>query len=219
MKLLDSWPEDAPTAVALECFHDEVEEVEEVDEPKDGCGGVGWQPYVLKKPHTSNKQLLQLAREIRGVEKKRGKKFTPTRYKAIFDKWESASQPFLRPGHDYFTELLAKLDRVAVPKGETLQAAFERAKRREPPAEVLLIPNEGVRLLASLCRELQEMVGDQPFMLCQSNVAKLFGHANHRNISNWVLALKTLGVLKLAEAAIPNAKAARYFYIERHVTN
>jgi hypothetical protein len=215
MKLADSWPEDAPTVTALECFQDEVEEVDEVDEAEDGCGGVGWQTYVLKERHTSNKQLHQLAREIRGVEKKRGKRLRETQYKTIFNKWESSSQPFLRAGQDYFTEFLAKLDCVTVPKGETLQAAFERAKRREPPAKALLAPNEGVRLLASLCRELQEMVGAQPFMLCQSSVAKLFGHANHRNISNWILALKTLGVLKLAEAAIPNSRAARYFYIER----
>jgi hypothetical protein len=214
MKLAESWVGDIPTATALEDFHDEVEEVDEVDEAKDGCGGVVWQPYVLKKSHTSNKMLHELAREIRGVEKKSGKKFAPTRYKTIFNKWETASRPFLQPGQDYFTEFLAKLDRVTVPKGETLQAAFERAKRREPPAKVLLIPNEGVRLLASLCRELQEMAGDHPIMLCQSSVAKLFGHSSHRNISNWIRALMTLSLLKSAETAIPNARAARYFYVE-----
>lgn len=101
-----------------------------------------------------------------------------------------------------------------VPKGETLQAAFERAKDREPPSKVLLIPNKAVRLLASLCRELQEMAGSQPFVLHQLSVAKLFGHSDHRNISNWIRALKALGMLKLAEAAIANARAARYFYIE-----
>jgi hypothetical protein len=133
MKLAESWIEHVPSAPALECFHDEVEEVNELDEAKDGCGGVAWQPYVLKKPNTSNKQLHELAREIRGVEKRRGRRLTVTEYKRIFDRWESASQPFLKPGHDYFTEFLAKLDCVTVPKGETLQTAFERAKGRQPP--------------------------------------------------------------------------------------
>jgi hypothetical protein len=214
MKLAESWIEDAPTGTALEGFHDEVEEVDEVDEAKDGCGGVRWQPYVLKKPHTSNKMLHELTREIRGVEKKRGKKLAATQYKTIFDRWESASRPFLRPGQDYFTELLAKLNCVTIPKGETLRAAFERAKTKLPPAKILVHPNKEVRLLASLCRELQEMAGDQPLMLCQTSVAKLFGLSSHRTISNWIRALKTLGVLKLAEAAIPNARAARYSYIE-----
>ncbi|PYJ92453.1 MAG: hypothetical protein DME62_12765, partial [Verrucomicrobia bacterium] len=111
---------------------------------------------MLKRPHTSNKMLLELAREIRGVERKRSKKLSTAQYKAIFDKWEAASLPFLRAGHDYFTELLAKLNCVTVPKGETLGAAFERAKVKPPPAKVLLIGNDGLRLLASLCRELQE---------------------------------------------------------------
>jgi hypothetical protein len=214
MKLADSWVEDTPTATALERFHDEVEEYDEVDEAEDGCGGVVWQPYVLKTTRTSNKQLHELAREIRGLEKKRGRRLRATQYKMIFDKWESVSRPFLKAEHDYFTELLAKLDCVTVPKGETLKAAFERAKVKPPPAKVLLIGNDGLRLLASLCRELQEMAGDQPFMLCQMNVAKLFGHSDHKNISNWIRALKTLGLLKLKEAAIPNARAARYFYVE-----
>jgi hypothetical protein len=213
MKLVESWLDDAPTATALEHFHDEVEEHDEVDEAKDGCGGVAWQQYVLKKPHTSNKLLHELAREIRGVEKKRGRKLLPARYKALCDNWEAASRPFLQAGHDYFTELLAKLDCVTVPKGETLQAAFERAKGKGPPSNVLPTCNEGVQLFASLCRELQEMAGDQPIMLHQLSVAKLFGHSSHRTISNWIRALKTLEVLKPAEAAIPRARAARYFYV------
>jgi hypothetical protein len=218
MKLADSWVEERPATVLEtfhdETFHDEIEEHDEVDEAKDGCDGVEWQPCVLRKPQTSNKLLHELAREIRGVEKRRGKKFTGNQYKSIFEKWESASQPFLRAEQDYFTEFLAKLDRVTVPKGETLKAAFERAKRREPPSKVLVIRNEGVQLLASLCRELQEMAGDQPIMLCQMSVAKLFGHSSHRTVSNWIRALKTLCVLGLAEAAIPMARAARYFYCE-----
>jgi hypothetical protein len=212
MKLADSWIEDTPIATALEGFHDEVEELDEVDEVQDACGGVAWQQYVLKKPHTTNKLLHELAREIRGVEKRRGKKLTVAYYKSIFDKWESVSRPFLRPGHDYFTEFLAKLDCVTVPKGQTLKAAFERAKRREPPAKVLVVRNEGVRLLASLCRELQEMAGDQPIMLHQMSIAKLFGYSHHRNISNWIKALKTLDVLKPGDPW-SRGKTARYFYV------
>ena len=214
MKLADSWNEDVSEIATVAIFHDEVEEHDEVDEAEDGCGGVAWQQYVLKKPHTSNKMLHELAREVKGQEKRRGRKIGATVYKTIFDNWEHASQPFLQAGHDYFTEFLAKLDTVTVPKGETLQAAFERAKRREPPSKVLIIANEGVRLLASLCRELQLMAGDQPIMLHQLSIANLFGYSSHRNISNWIRALKTLAVLKPAEAAIPNARAARYFYLE-----
>jgi len=214
MKLANSWVEDAPITTPSEPLYDEVEELDEVDEVKDGCGGVVWQRYVLKKPRSSNRALFELAREVQEVEKKRGKKLTLAQYKTICGKWEDASRASLRQGHDYFIEFLAKLDRVIVPKGETLGAAFQRAKQREPPSKVLVVTNKGVQLLASLCRELQEMAGDQPFMLCQTSVAKLFTHSSQQTISTWILALKTLGVLKLAEAAIPNARAARYYFIE-----
>src|SRR5262249_15654704 len=127
VKLAESWVEDTPTGAALEGFHDEVEEVDEIDEAEDECGGVLWQPHVLTKSKTRNKMLHEFAREIRGVEKKRGKKLQAMQYRRIYDKWESASRPFLRPGRDYFTEFLAKLDCVTVPRGETLQAALQRA--------------------------------------------------------------------------------------------
>jgi hypothetical protein len=168
---------------------------------------------VLKRAGTSNKQLHELAREVRGIENRRGKRFNLAQYKAIFHKWECQSKPFLRVGHDYFVEFLAKLDCVLVPKGETLQAAFERAKHKPPPSKVSGISNQDVQLLASLCRELQEIMGDQPIMLHQASIARLFGHCDHRNISNWIKALKTLGVLEVAKRW-SFGKSQRYFYVE-----
>jgi hypothetical protein len=212
MKLADSWPEVPPTAAPSEQLYDEYEESDEVDESKDGCGGVCWGQYVLNRPRTSNKMLHELARDVRGVEKKRRKLLTATQYKTICDKWEAASRPFLRKGVDYFAKFLAKLGSVTTPKGETLATAFKRAKHRQPPSKVLLAPKQ-LQLLASLCRELQEMAGDLPIMLHQASIAKLFA-LSQQTISEWIRALKTLGVLRLAEAPIPKARAARYYFIE-----
>jgi hypothetical protein len=166
------------------------DEYDESDESKDGCGGVDWWKYVLKEAVKSNKMLHELARDVRGVELKRGKALTLTQYKAIYSKWEESSLRFLRKGHDYFTEFLSKLSLVTMPKGQTLESAFQRSKARQTPSKVLDVPSENLRLLASLCRELQEMFDDQPIMLCQTAIAKL------------------------AEPAIKNVKATRYFYIE-----
>jgi hypothetical protein len=207
MKLANSWAEEAPTPTRSEQLYDEL------DESKDGCGGVCWWEYVLKKARTSNKMLHELARAVRGVEIQRGKLLTITQYKTIFSKWEDASRRFLRKGHDYFTEFLAKLSSVTMPKGETLESAFHRSQRRQPPSKVSAAPSQGLQSLASLCRELQEMFGDQPIMLCQTSIAKLF-KVSQQSISDWIRALKTLHVLKLAEPAIPKCRAARYFFIE-----
>ena len=120
MKLANSWTEEAPTAVPSEQLYDESEEYDEVDESKDGCVGVQWRKCVLNKSRTSDTILFDLAREVRGIEQRRGKSLTVTQYKAICDKWEDASRRFFRKGHDYFPEFLAKLDRVTMPK-----ASFE----------------------------------------------------------------------------------------------
>jgi hypothetical protein len=213
MKLANSWAEEAPTAIPSGHLYDESEESDEVDESKDGCGGVEWWKYVLNKSRTSNKMLHELARDVRGVEKKRSKLLTVTQYKTICSNWEDASLRFLRKGQDYFIQFLAKLDRVTMPKGETLGTAFARAKVRPPPSRVADVPNNDLRLLASLCGELQEMFGDQPIMLHQVSIAKLFD-VSQQTISTWIHALKTVGMLRLAEPAIKNARAARYYFIE-----
>jgi hypothetical protein len=213
MKLASSWVDDVPTAIPSRQLYDEYEECDEVDESKDGCGGVCWWEYVLNKSRTSNELLFKLARDVRGVEQKRGKPLTVIQYKAIFGNWEDASRPFLRKGHDYFTEFLAKLASVSMPKGETLGTALERAKLRQPPSKVSDVPNNDLRLLASLCRELQEMFRDEPIMLHQASLAKLFD-VSQQTISTWIRALKTLKVLKPAEAPIPKVRAARYYFID-----
>jgi hypothetical protein len=212
MKLANSWAEEAPTTPPSEQLYNEYEEYDELDESKDGCGGVEWWKYVLKEPRTSNKMLHELARDVRGVEKRHGKPLTLAQYQTIYDKWETASRPFLRKGVDYFAKFLAKLGSVTNPKGETLATAFERAKHRQPPSKVLLAPKQ-LQLLASLCRELQEMAGDLPIMLHQVSIAKLFT-LSQQTISEWIRALRTLDVLRLAEHAVKNVRAARYYFIE-----
>jgi hypothetical protein len=152
MKLANSWVEEPSTLKPFEQLYDELDESDEVDESKDGCGGVCWWNYVLNKARTSNKMLHELAREVRGVEIKRGKPFTLVHYKAIFSKWEHASRQFLREGHDYFTEFLAKLSIVTMPKGETLESAFRRSQRREPPSKVLAVPSPKITVICEPLR-------------------------------------------------------------------
>jgi hypothetical protein len=207
MKLAESWVDEPSTTVPPARLYDEYDAV---DESKDGCGGVcGWK-YVLKEPRTSNKMLHELARAVRGEEIKRGKPLTVTQCKTIYNKWEEPSRRFLRKGHDYFTEVLAKLSIVTMPKGETLESAFERAKHRQLPLNVWDVPSKELRLFASVCRELQEMFGS--IMLCLTAIARLF-RVSQQTISDWIRALKTLHVLILAEPAIKNVKAARYYFI------
>ena len=89
----------------------------------------------------------------------------------------------------------------------------KRSQTRPTLSKVLGVSNKGLQSLASLCRELQEMFRDQPIMLCQTAIAELF-KVSQPTVSEWIRALRTLRVLKLAEPAIPSVRAARYYFID-----
>jgi len=75
--------------------------------------------------------------------------------------------------------------------------------------KVLLVPNKELQLLASLPGRFKRWPEDRPIMLCQTHIAKLFTVAQ-QTISEWIRALKTLQVLRLAEPAVKKARAVRY---------
>jgi len=197
----------------------EYEEVKEVDEDKDGGAWVvAWteingQSCVLTKPSTSNRQLFNLARKVMAYEKRKGTKLSPNQYLTVFNQWKSASSPFLRSGNDYYTEFLAKLNCVKIPEGDTLAEAFRNAQGTPPPKKLIAHPNTSVRHFGSLCRELHTMSKGQAIMLAQGAIAKLFG-CDARTISNWIMALRTLDVLKLEKKGFKGKSASTYFYQE-----
>ena len=75
--------------------------------------------------------------------------------------------------------------------------------------KVLLVPNKELQLLASLPGSFKRWPEDRPIMLWQTHIAKLFTVAQ-QTISEWIRALKTLQVLRLAEPAVKKARAVRY---------
>lgn len=114
----------------------------------------------------------------------------------------------------YFTEFLAKLNFVTVPKGETLQVAFERAKHREPTLKGSPDSASGSAVTGKpLSRASRNGGGStlhaMPNERCE--IVRTFLAQDNLQLDSGT---KTLEVLKLAEAAIPNARAARYFYVE-----
>ena len=216
MKLAESWVEDTPTGAALEGFHDEVEEHDEVDEAKDGCRGCGVAAVRAQRSITAATRCFMSLRE----KLKAWKRNAETNSIRLIGRGD------LSPLGVCVAALLATRARLFC--GVFGQTKFRNCSQRRDLASRIRAGEaqgtafegsddpcrRGVRLLASLCRELQEIAGDQPFMLCQGAVAKLFGHSSHRNICNWIRALITLEILKRAEPAIPRARAARYVYLE-----
>lgn len=181
-----------------------------------GVGGVleiDWQSCILKNPRTSDKLLFELARRVVSFENERGLKLSTVENMEIFSLWKEASKQYIRPIHDYFTEFLSKKDSVNIPFGETLKAALQRAKLAHCHPALINYPNPQVILFVSLCRELHFMMKEQEIMLGQEAVASVL-ECDQKTISNYIKAVKNLGILKTAHASISKKKAATYFYCE-----
>jgi DNA-binding transcriptional ArsR family regulator len=196
---------------------EETEEIDETDERED-VEGVVWgeirqavDECRLLAPQTSNKLLFQLARRVRGIEKRFHYRFAPILLRKIFDKWETLNHNFLRSGHDYFVEFCEKLTLVRQPYGDTLSSAIESARNQSPLVRVLVIRDPEAHLLASVCCELQVRAGREPFYLISRAYAKLTGRA-HSTIASWLKAFRTLGIIELVEQGRPGY-GSRYRYI------
>jgi hypothetical protein len=76
--------------------------------------------------------------------------------------------------------------------------ALSRAKAGPAPAAALIYEREDVRLLASLCRELQREAGDGPFFLAARTAAEAIG-TNATTANGWLGMLQVDGLLEVAE--------------------
>jgi len=198
----------------------EDDELKEYDENEDGgvwvrgaWNAINGQSCVLIKSGTSNRRLHTLARKVRGLEVRLGKPLSVIKYQSIFRKWETESKPFLKPRNDYLTEFMAKLSLVKIPEGATLAEAFRKSQGSPPPEKLREYPVHNVQLFGGLCRELHLMSKGQAIMLAQGAIAKLFG-CDARTISNWIMALRTLDILKLEKKGFKGKSASTYFYQE-----
>ncbi|MBI3895103.1 MAG: bifunctional DNA primase/polymerase [Acidobacteria bacterium] len=138
-----------------------------------------------------------------------------------FDLWAMKAKEFLRADRsldEYYFEFLEAWEKARVPFGqqELLEAAWRAACGSEPPATVLKkLSDERLRLLASLCRELQRRRPGKPFWLSCRTVCELFGLASPQTANSWLHGLVRLGILQVAERGTTgqNGQATRFIYI------
>jgi hypothetical protein len=154
--------------------------------------------------HQSHPRIFDLARRLKGLEKRTGASMEPVQLKAIFKRWHELALEHLRSDQsfdEYFFEFLDAMESVRYPAGEAVLAgAWERAKQTPPPPEADQIEDEGIRLLAALCRELQLRAGDHPFILPARITQQLFRHNNPMRSWRWLEGLCRLGILQKVKA-------------------
>ena len=77
-----------------------------------------------------------------------------------------------------------------------------------PLPEVTGFNDERVRLLAAICREMQRLVGLNPFFLPTRKLGRLLG-ASWSSVARWLVALETLGVIHLAPGEVRRRGGSR----------
>ena len=90
---------------------------------------------------------------------------------------------------------------------------FERAMSTQMPKVAEHYEQEQLRLLISLCRELQRAAGDGPFYLSVRTAGRLLG-VDHSTAWRWLFLLEHDGVLKVVSRGSPKSrKASRVNYV------
>ena len=182
------------------------------------------------KRTTAKKGLWQLARDLRAVEKRIGRKLSNGELMLTFDEWHRLSQPFLDPQKtrdDYLAAFLAKPGKVRIPTGEgnTLNKALEGILKLSV-SELPMIPGtpdapESLRRVAALHRELSRLSESKTYFLSCRDTAKACSGLSYQTAYNINLALARLGVLEIVRIgdARPNGKASKFRYLLAQTEN
>jgi hypothetical protein len=129
-----------------------------------------------KDYHQNNASLFKLARLVKSYEKAIGRPATPEELKVVFDRWCFGSRPFWRhTRQEYWAEFLQAYHYARIGLHENpIELAFSSA-RSKPLPDVTGFEDERVRLLAAVCREMRQLVGDNPFFLPTRKLGELLG--------------------------------------------
>ena len=168
----------------------------------------------------ADKKRFKLARDLRSLQKKLGRKLTTTEVRVASDEWERISLPCLDwNGADHFAMLLAEVKKVRVPTGEgdTVNKALENVSRLSDAGlpEIPGYPDarKPMRKLAALHREMSHLRDGKVYFLSYRDAAKACPELNPSSAHTTTLALDQFGVVKIVSKgkAGPNSKKAAEF--------
>jgi hypothetical protein len=172
------------------------------------------------------RRRFELARSVRALEKKIGRKLTIGERMLAFNAWYRASGWYVDPKtrDDYLASYLAELGKVRVPTGEgdTLKKALEHVSALSV-SELPVIPDyadapESWRRIAAVHCELSRRSTNKNntyFLSCRDS-AKAFPGLSHQKAYDINLALAELGVVKIVrpgDKRHPGGKASEFRYL------
>jgi len=199
------------------------------DDMGGGCGfdASGWVSNVeihlaieetLPKRHgMRNRCIFELARSLKAIPGLAAK--SPTELRPIVRVWHMQALSVIetKPFEETWIDFLRAWPEVKFPKGETpMSEALARAAAAKLPVVALKYEQQELRLLVSLCRELQKGSKDKPFFLSCRKAGTELG-VDHTTANRWFFLLVQDGVLELVrKGSEASGKASRYRYIADH---
>jgi CHC2 zinc finger len=171
-------------------------------------GGLAVRNACTRVGDDAESKLFKCVRDVRGLEKRIGRKLTTAERTLVFDEWYYLSQGFLDAGksrEDYLAEFFRKLGKVRVPTGDgdTLNKAVTAVSKLSGP-KLPVIPGmsdapESWRRVLGLHREMSRRSTrkDKTYFLSCRDTAKAFPGLRHQQAYNINLALVELDVIEI----------------------
>ena len=167
----------------------------------------------------------ELARDLKAVPKRIGRKLSIPELMLTFDEWHRLSESFLdaeKSRDQYWMGFLAQLQKVRVPAGEgTVNEALQYASKLTE-AELPVMPGYGnaiePRKIAALHRELarRSKKKDKRYFLSYRDAAKVCDGLSHQEAHTITFALASVGVIDIVshgKAGLNSGKAAEFRYL------
>jgi hypothetical protein len=165
-------------------------------------------------PGRRNKAVFELCRALQAIPELSAA--DPVELEPVVRTWHRQALPVIstKPFEETLIDFLNGWPKVRFPKGaEPILQALDVAKRDIPP-EAARYEQPGLRLLVSLCRQLQLRAGpDKPFYLGCRTAGQLLD-VHHSVAWRWLFLLSKHGVIVPGEiGSKQTGKATRWFYL------
>jgi hypothetical protein len=177
---------------------------------------------IPSKSKQNHQTLLTLARHLLKIEWDlrtgnrllEGERLPTEIILQAFETWYSANQFLTHSRDDYLAEFLEAWQTVRIPIDGALRRIWGISQHAHAPRVAFkYFEDEQMRLLVTLCRELQRARGDAPFFLSCRTVQQLFGLSSPREANRRLRALQALGIISVVEQGTQQTgRATRWRY-------
>lgn len=157
-----------------------------------------------------NSKIFELARRLLAQSTERSSE----RNQMVFDRWWDEARHFVGT-KDYAVSLAdwtIAIEKATTPLHDPVSVCLLRAREESPPLWTARMDPK-CRILASLCRELQRMHGDDPFFLSARTAGKAID-VTHATAHAWLRIFVVLGKLReVARGSRQTNLATTYKYL------